>query len=76
MTSRLEIWPGYITAIDEYEGGLHLLCETSHRVLRTETALDVLRLLVQGGVADVQTAAEKALLGAVVLTRYNNKIYR
>jgi hypothetical protein len=38
--------------------------------------LDVLRLLVQGGVADVQTAAEKALLGAVVLTRYNNKIYR
>ena len=36
---RLEVWPGYITAISECEGGLFLLTDVSHRVLRTETVL-------------------------------------
>ncbi|ODN06661.1 Protein argonaute-3 [Orchesella cincta] len=38
---KLEIWPGYITAIDEYEGGLLLCCDSSFRVLRTATVLEV-----------------------------------
>ena len=38
----LEVWPGYITAIQEYEGGLMLLTDVSHKVLRTETVLDVM----------------------------------
>lgn len=39
---RLEVWPGYVTAVDEYEGGVMLLTDVSHRVLRTETVLDVM----------------------------------
>ena len=39
---RLEVWPGFITAVDEYEGGIQLCCDTSHRVLRTQTALDTM----------------------------------
>ena len=31
---KLEIWPGFITAIDEYEGGIQMLCDASFRVLR------------------------------------------
>ena len=39
---KLEVWPGYVTSISRYAGGLMLLCDVSHRVLRTETALNVM----------------------------------
>ena len=38
---KLEIWPGYVTAVAEYEGGLMLNLDVSHKVLRTQTALDL-----------------------------------
>ena len=31
---NLTIWPGYVTAVDRYEGGILLQCDVSHRVLR------------------------------------------
>ena len=37
---RLEVWPGYITSVCENEGGLMLLADASHRVLRTQTVLE------------------------------------
>lgn len=70
---RLEIWPGFITSIDEYEGGIQMLCDASFRVLRTETALDVIRTLPQD--ENFRDNVIKTLLKAVVLTRYNNKTY-
>jgi len=39
---RLEVWPGYVTTVDEYEGGVMLQTDVSHRVLRTETVLNVM----------------------------------
>ena len=39
---RLEVWPGYVTAVNEFEGGLMLCCDVSFRVLRTTTVLDEL----------------------------------
>ena len=39
---RLEVWPGYITAVQEQEGGLMLLLDASHKVLRTETVHDIM----------------------------------
>ena len=42
MVYRLEVWPGYITSVAEQEGGLMLLADASHRVLRTETVFDVM----------------------------------
>ena len=39
---RLEIWPGYVTACAQYEGGLMLMTDVSHKVLRTDTVLDVM----------------------------------
>lgn len=73
---KLEVWPGYVTAVDEYKGGLKLQCDVSHRVLRTETVRDLLVDLHQRKVANFKAEAEKQLLGSIILTRYNNKTYR
>ena len=35
---KLEIWPGYVTAVQEYEGGIMLNLDVSHKVLRQQTA--------------------------------------
>ena len=43
---KLEVWPGYVTHVEEKEGGLMLTCDVSHRVLRAETAYDVLQVLL------------------------------
>lgn len=39
---KLEVWPGYVTAINEYEGGLMLCIDAKHRVMRTETVRDIM----------------------------------
>jgi len=36
------IWPGYFSAVNEFEGGLMLCCDLSFRYLRTTTVLDEL----------------------------------
>ena len=38
----LQVWPGYVTTVDEYDGGLLLMCDVSHKVLRQETAYDIM----------------------------------
>ncbi|CAL1300079.1 unnamed protein product [Larinioides sclopetarius] len=74
---RLEIWPGYVTAVQEYEGGVMLNCDTSFRVLRTVTARDLMQEVssqTKGG--NFRDQVLKTLVGCVVLTRYNNKTYK
>ena len=38
----MELWPGYISAIQQYDGGLMLMFDVSHRLMRTDSALDFL----------------------------------
>jgi len=73
---KLEIWPGYVTAVHEYEGGVMLCLDVSHKVLRTSTAADLLKDVYRKDSTNMVANSKKALLGAVVLTRYNNKCYR
>ncbi|XP_059471932.1 piwi-like protein Ago3 [Neocloeon triangulifer] len=73
---KLEVWPGYVTAIDEYEGGLLLCCDTSSRVLRTQTVLELMYEVSMKARERFQTEMKNMLLGACVLTRYNNRLYR
>ncbi|XP_037807550.1 protein argonaute-3 [Lucilia sericata] len=73
---KLEVWPGYVTAVDEYEGGLMLCCDVSHRLLCQKTVLDMLIDIHKSNSGSFQEAAKKALLGAVIITRYNNRTYR
>lgn len=60
---RLEIWPGYVSAVDEYEGGLMLNLDVSHRVLLQTTVLDHIRTLARANPQDYKNMATKSLLG-------------
>ncbi|XP_058062361.1 protein argonaute-3 [Anopheles bellator] len=73
---RLEVWPGFVTAVNEFEGGLMLNLDVSHRVLMQTTVYDQLKLMANADRGRFQDNARKVLLGAVVLTRYNHKTYR
>lgn len=73
---RLEVWPGYITSVSQNEGGLMLLVDASHRVLRTETVLQLMKTTVQKNPGGFQDECTRSLVGTIVLTRYNNKTYR
>lgn len=73
---KLEIWPGYVSAVDEYEGGLMLNLDVSHRVLLQTTVLDHITAIAKVNRSDFKNLVTKSLLGAVILTRYNNKTYR
>ena len=71
---KLEVWPGYATAITAYEGGLKLCIDARHRVMRTETIRDI--MINFGGKPNFKDAVVRELIGLSVFTRYNNKTYR
>jgi len=75
---KLELWPGYVTSIRQHEEKILLCCDISHKVLRTDTVLDQIGQIFQKtkGGPSFHADVEKALLGAIVITRYNNKTYR
>lgn len=39
---HVELWPGYVTAVNECEGGVKLCLDATHRVMRTDTVRDIL----------------------------------
>ena len=53
-----------------------LCCEISTKVLRTDTVLDQFKECYNRDKKNWQALAQKALLGAIVITRFNNKTYR
>uniref|UniRef100_A0A673CUZ6 Piwi-like protein 1 n=1 Tax=Sphaeramia orbicularis TaxID=375764 RepID=A0A673CUZ6_9TELE len=74
---RLIIWPGYATAILQYESSILLSIDVSHKVLRSETVLDFMySLRQQCGSQRFSEICAKELIGLIVLTKYNNKTYR
>lgn len=76
---KLEIWPGFVTAVDEYEDGLMLQLDVSHKMLFNVTVRETMTNIhntCQRTGANFQDLVKQTLLGQVVLTRYNNKNYR
>ncbi|XP_061421204.1 piwi-like protein 2 isoform X2 [Lethenteron reissneri] len=75
---RIHIWPGYIVAVQKKDGGLMLMLDVSHRVLRMDSVLEVMTHLYESchSGANFQEECIKALVGQVVITRYNNRTYR
>ncbi|VVC30372.1 Ribonuclease H-like domain,Piwi domain,PAZ domain [Cinara cedri] len=76
---KLEIWPGYITTIDEFEDGLYMCAEVSHRILRCETVLEIMVDMgrqASGSNKDTKLEIMAALCGSTVITHYNHKTYR
>lgn len=74
---RLEVWPGWITAIQRLDGGLKLAVDASFRVLRLETVRDLLMdIKNRSSGMNLVEAWNQQLVGSIVMTRYNNKAYR
>lgn len=71
----LEVWPGFITSIMQAENEILLCAEISHKILRIQSVLDVLKETYQRS-RDFHRDCMQKLVGQIVLTRYNNKTYR
>ncbi|KAH7977988.1 hypothetical protein HPB49_004122 [Dermacentor silvarum] len=72
----LEIWEGLTTAVGQHDGGVLMVVDTVHKVLRTENVLHLLGSLQQTACGNYKDEAIKAVVGCIVMTRYNNKNYR
>ncbi|XP_008848625.1 piwi-like protein 2 [Nannospalax galili] len=73
---RLQIWPGYAASIRRTDGGLFLLADVSHKVIRNDSVLDVMHAIYQQNKEHFQDECSKLLVGNIVITRYNNRTYR
>ncbi|XP_043967319.1 piwi-like protein 1 [Gambusia affinis] len=74
---RLTVWPGYSTTILNYESSIMMCTDVSHKVLRSDTVLDLMiSLRQQCGRERYTDICSKELIGQIVLTKYNNKTYR
>ncbi|XKL65747.1 hypothetical protein PGB90_009167 [Kerria lacca] len=74
---KLEIWPGCITAVDEYEGGIALCCEASHRVLRNETCLEIMvDIMRMSNNENWKKDMSTVFIGISVITNYNKKVMK
>uniref|UniRef100_A0A3B5ABU8 Piwi like RNA-mediated gene silencing 1 n=1 Tax=Stegastes partitus TaxID=144197 RepID=A0A3B5ABU8_9TELE len=74
---KLTIWPGFTTTILKYESAIMMCTDVSHRVLRSETVLDIMaNLRQQCGIQRFPEICAKELIGLIVLTKYNNKTYK
>ncbi|KAH0547230.1 piwi-like protein Ago3 [Cotesia glomerata] len=75
---RMELWPGYVTAIEEMEGGLKLNIDASHRVMRTDTVRDFIQDIYKTthDRGNFKETIFKEICGMTILTRYNNATYR
>nr|XP_044987560.1 piwi-like protein 2 isoform X2 [Jaculus jaculus] len=73
---RLQIWPGYAASIRRTDGGLFLLADVSHKVIRNDSVLDVMHAIYQQSKEHFQDECSKLLVGNIIITRYNNRTYR
>uniref|UniRef100_A0A8C4V6K4 Piwi-like protein 2 n=1 Tax=Falco tinnunculus TaxID=100819 RepID=A0A8C4V6K4_FALTI len=73
---RLQIWPGYSVSIRKKDGGLFLLVDTIHKVIHSDSILNVMHTIYRQSLNSFQEECFKQLVGSVVITRYNNRTYR
>uniref|UniRef100_A0A663ECB4 Piwi-like protein 2 n=1 Tax=Aquila chrysaetos chrysaetos TaxID=223781 RepID=A0A663ECB4_AQUCH len=73
---RLQIWPGYSVSIRKKDGGLFLLVDAIHKVIRSDSVLNFMHAIYKQSVSSFQDECTKQLVGNVVITRYNNRTYR
>uniref|UniRef100_A0A8C3F399 Piwi-like protein 2 n=1 Tax=Chrysemys picta bellii TaxID=8478 RepID=A0A8C3F399_CHRPI len=75
-TCNGRIWPGYSASIRRTDGGLFLLADVSHKVIRNDSVLDVMHVIYQQSRENFQDECTKQLIGNIIITRYNNHTYR
>ena len=76
---KLEVWQSYVTSIRQHEEKILLCCKIENKVIRTDTVLDQMTEFARrtgNNMSVFRSTVEKALLGCIVITRYNNRAYR
>ncbi|KAM6106809.1 piwi-like protein 2 [Pterocles gutturalis] len=73
---RLQIWPGYSVSIRKKDGGLFLLVDAIHKVIRSDSVMNFMHTIYKQSTSSFQDECTKQLVGNVVITRYNNRTYR
>ncbi|XP_035903682.1 protein aubergine-like [Anopheles stephensi] len=71
----LELYPGYVTSIRQHEQDILLCVDVTHRVLRTDTCYKMLQT-VQRQPGSFRDNFRKQVLGAQVMSVYNQKMYK
>ena len=69
---RIDLWPGFITSILQYEDNVMLCADVSHKIMRADTVYDYLNDLYQqfgSNPKEFHDRAMKTLVGEIVLTR-------
>lgn len=68
---RLDLWPGFVASILQYEDNVMLCADVSHKIMRADTVYDYLDELFQQHSDDARfhNTAMKNLVGEIVLTR-------
>lgn len=73
---KVELWPGYITSIRQHENDVLVCCEVSHKVMRQETAYEIIKSCQRDDAGKWKDNFKKEIIGTTILTDYNNKTYR
>jgi|SRR6218665_3330009 len=71
---RLEVWPGFVTSILQFEKNVMLIADMSHKILNGTTVWSVMQDVFQKSGSNNQRyrdSCAKKLVGEIVLTRYN-----
>jgi aubergine len=66
---RLEVWPGYVTSILQFENSTMLIADVTHKVVHGATVLDVMLDISTRYKATFKERCAKSLIGQTVLTR-------
>lgn len=73
---KMELWPGFDTSIRKHEQDILLNCDVAHKVMRMDTAYDLLQECLKTDRSNFQNNFKQKALGLTVLTAYNNSTYR
>lgn len=65
-----------VKSVEDQEGGIMLCLDVSHRVLMQTTVYELMNDIYRADASRFQENLQKALIGRIILTRYNNKTYR
>ena len=61
--------PGFTTSILQYETSVLLGADIAHKILRSDTVLDILYDMYERGASSFYDDAFKKFVGSIVLTR-------
>jgi hypothetical protein len=72
---KLELWPGYMTSIRQHETDILLCCGVNHKIMRQETALEVLSSCPHRDAVSLRVRVTSLLLWVAVFVHLPNVHY-